>query len=1055
MSAVSWASYTNPATSPVFLFLSKRQFLQRAVLVWATIMLGTCFATAQQGNAALSYNRFQYHSYSWQSFHTDAFHIYFPKGYDSLCAFTARELPGIRSLLQQRMTMELDKSPHIILYPATDQLYETNIGSHEPVSYTLPTVVLRGNRLIVAYEGSYEAMRGQLTEAMARAVWEEQFENGIGEQLKGTLIHDDKIPGWCKEGMIHWFAGGWTIEQEDQLQRNFAQPGFESWQEVIGYQPKLSGAAFCYYLTRRYYPQAVLQLYQQLRKKKDLIRAIRLITKKTLPETMSDCFAFYKKRFQIKGSPLLTRTDWDSSIIRLKHPKGVLKKLEVSADGKKAAYVIYSNKQRAIYISDLASIETVRLTSYKLPPWFGELSKDVYPLIQWKKDKQELGVIYPAKGSFVLKTYSATGVESDEHTLKHVDGIRSMDFYDEHQLLLAAYRNGQSDIVVYDPRKSRYRAITSDHDDDDDPVMDQRSGDVFFLSKRPLKKEHNDVSINKDSFYRAQGIFHSSNLKQPLVTDTLPYIRWNQPRLLHDGSILATHTRYGQERFAYFNTAGGFKTLLRYQPLSYSSKSNLFHFYSSKGDSIYLKTVAAEDWTIQQDSLPADTVSSWLMDYRSDAALRAKEDSILKAAQMNGGTSFLEGVLKPKNSGELGQQRKDSIHQSLQYDVARMQPYVLQLHSAYFTARVNNDYFINRYQPYQSYQGQFKFPEVGGMVQGGFTDLFEDHHFNIGYRLPAGTEGSDFFVYYQNTKKKTDWGIRYFRKVETLQPDPKRDWEDENGNEYPNTAKVKTHYYELSLHHPLSYYASIDFNTALRKDRTVFLATEKYSLHFAPVKAAWSINTLSYQYNKLQPTLPMLHRGFSSKAVLDVFAGLQGVAKDALYGTSIHLQYHQPVYKYITAVLGLKAGHSGGKQKLLYNMGGVDHNLTVRTDSSVHFSQDAPYAFQTLVTPLRGFPQNSLYGNQYALLNADVYFPVFQTLVPIETNFTSINQLQLGLFSDVAYARESWRPHATGQSKVAYGLSARTLLAGYAVRVDATLPNSNSRKMGWCLSISQ
>jgi hypothetical protein len=49
---------------------------------------------------------------------------------------------------------------------------------------------------------------------------------------------------------------------------------------------------------------------------------------------------------------------------------------------------------------------------------------------------------------------------------------------------------------------------------------------------------------------------------------------------------------------------------------------------------------------------------------------------------------------------------------------------VLQLCSTYFTAKINNDYFINRYQPYQGYQGTFKFPQIGGMDQGGFSDLF-------------------------------------------------------------------------------------------------------------------------------------------------------------------------------------------------------------------------------------------------------------------------------------------------------------------------------------------
>lgn len=120
----------------------------------------------------------------------------------------------------------------------------------------------------------------------------------------------------------------------------------------------------------------------------------------------------------------------------------------------------------------------------------------------------------------------------------------------------------------------------------------------------------------------------------------------------------------------------------------------------------------------------------------------------------------------------------------------------------------------------------------------------------------------------------------------------------------------------------------------------------------------------------------------------------------------------------------------------------------------MHFKQNAPYAFQTLVTPLRGYIQNSLYGNQYVLFNADVYFPIFQTLIPIETPLQSVNLLQLGLFTDVAYAKETWRAGNNNSSVLSYGFSARTSsLAGYPIRFDMVWPGIGGRAV-WYLSLN-
>jgi len=133
----------------------------------------------------------------------------------------------------------------------------------------------------------------------------------------------------------------------------------------------------------------------------------------------------------------------------------------------------------------------------------------------------------------------------------------------------------------------------------------------------------------------------------------------------------------------------------------------------------------------------------------------------------------------------------------------------------------------------------------------------------------------------------------------------------------------------------------------------------------------------------------------------------------------------------------------------------VDNTVTPRIDSNVHFAQTAPYAFQTLATPLRGHLQNSLYGDRVMLLNTDAYFPLFQTLIPLETPLQFVNLLQLGLFSNVATAKESWDKTAPLKGWLwSYGISARSTLASYPIRFDIAWPGTFEKKPVWYLSLS-
>lgn len=1020
--------------------------LQKLLLFPMLLLLAVQTSYAQQEQR---YYRFQYDKYHWQVFHTKAFHVYFTAGSDSLASFVARETPKAIGHVKKEMLSSDIKEPNIIIYPSTDQLYESNIGSYEPEQYTLPTFVYKGSRVLLAYKGSYADLKAQLYEALVRYEWESRLsENNLGDQAKGTAKKDE-VPMWFKEGAIRYLANGWSIQDEDKFRISFKDNTFTSWQQALNYEPRLAGQAFCYFLTEHYQPKIVAQISFQLRKK-SLQRSIRLVTKHTLDSLYSQCYEYYKTRFTVKekDQPL-------AQTLILKHRKGIVNKVLISPDESYIAYAVTTYNRRTIYIDDLKNETTKKVTSYELPPWIDDHSADMYPLLQWHLDGKQLYVAIPKKGKITISRYTTDGNLIEAVKLYGVDGISSFGPLSDREYLLAGYRRGESDIVQYNENKEKYTTWTDDSYDDNSPVWISKK-QLLFLSDRPkvTKQKVFKIGVGYDPDTLWQGIYtiHDKQI-EPVAIDTISYIKWDKLTPLADGQLLATYTRHGTEQFVIVSPKGVKKPLSEWKPFQYLGGKDRIAFYKADKDSIYVSSYPMQQWLADNRAKDGDTSSAWLTDYRERLAKQAREDSMLRAA-IDTTHSILEDALMPKDARKRSAFMKDSIAKSLVYNPKNVRPYVLQLHSAYFSAKINNDYFINRYQPYLNYQGQFKFPEVGGMAQGGFTDLLENHHISIAYRIPAGTEGSDFYIRYENTARRLDWGLSYFRKVESLHPDPFRQWVDESGNPYPNTAKVKTHYYELFLTYPLSYDCALGFQTAVRKDRTIFLATDKYSLDFDPIESLWSINTFSFKLNKLQPTLPYLYKGFKVVGLIDMFKGFTQ-EESAVMGTTLNVSYHQPLYKYITLVAQAHLGYSGGDKKVLYNLGGLDNNVTPRVDTTVHFNQHAPYAFQTLVTPFRGYYQNTVYGNEYAVFNADVYFPIFQTLIPIETPLLSINNLQLGLFTDAGTARETWNNANAnnGKWKTSYGLSARTNLAGYPIRVDVAWPGSFSKPV-WYFSLS-
>jgi hypothetical protein len=943
--------------------------------------------------------------------HTPLYHIFFPTGYDSLASFASVHLPDIMVEVKRETGVGFKDEPNIVIYPSPDQLYESNIGLYEKQVQTFPTINLKGNRVVVAFNGSWAQFRLQLKEAWVRLCWEQQFKNDLEEQLTNRK---QTIPAWFKSGSIQYYTYGWRIADESRLKQLFKQHP-DRFESLIKDDESLSGQAFSYFLSQQYRDDATKQIIFQMRQGKSLARAARLVTKRRLDTLQSECVNFYSKRFPVGSADKPSSADTLKPFLE-KTYKGKLFTLNFNYDSSHVYFVIASQNKRAMYTSLVRDLGKPKqklkpFAHYDMPPWLDHFAQDPYPIIQWKGKGGGFDLTMPVKGKMLLQQYDGKRRLMDTRTLYGVDGVNTIQEW-QRSYLLSAYRKGRSDIVQYDPQRLRYHTLTSDPSDHTELAVSEQNAEIAYRSGYPA-----DSLYHVDSVAKPYGIYTKSIQEDPKIV-----AKAKDQLIAKDSAYITVHDpEYKAGQLYVSSTASG-----------------------------KVEEVKADSYSLIPRA-DGNLLTPWLADYMAN---QKEKDSIAHLLRniKEQDVSVLKKILTPGDTKAAADLHEDGIRRAVAYTAKKVRPYILQLYSSYFSAQINNDYYINRYQPFQAYLATFKFPEVGAMAQGGFSDLFGNHHFNIGYRMPAGTEGSDFFVRYENTARKLDWHLLFFRKVESLQPDAQRDWKDARGNPYPQSAKVKTHYYELGFHYPLAYDWSLDFTTAARRDRTIFLATDRYSLTYEALQAWWSISSLSLSINKLQPTIPFLYKGYEAKAMLDFMAST-GKASTILYGTQVNVAYHLPIIKDITLVARAQAGYSGGQSKILYNFGGMDNNIVPRVDTSVRFGQDAPYAFQTIVTPFRGYAQNSIYGSRYGLLNIDVYFPLFRTLIPLQTSFGALNSLQLGLFTDVAVTGRKEQNVSMTSSLTSYGVSARTMLAGYPLRFDIAWPGNFNEKPVWYLSL--
>lgn len=396
----------------------------------------------------------------------------------------------------------------------------------------------------------------------------------------------------------------------------------------------------------------------------------------------------------------------------------------------------------------------------------------------------------------------------------------------------------------------------------------------------------------------------------------------------------------------------------------------------------------------------------------------------------------------------------------------RITPYRTTFRTDFVTFNIDNNLLFEGLDNYAASPDGFNNQPLSLLLKANFKDLLEDHVIEGGVRLPTSFNGTEYFLTYNNRKKRLDQIFSVYRRNQRYTRDGLSyvPWRLEN-----NTVLA-----QYGVRYPLDVFRSIRATSTFRKDRVQYLATDQTALEDTPapqktqrlgLKLEYVFdNTLDLSLNLRQGTRYKVYTEFYKQFSVSVDPSFELDFKEGVLGlVGFDARHYEKLDKLSILAVRLAGGFSFGADKILYYLGGTDNGLFADFNESIPPPFENP-SYVTLANNMRGFDQNIRNGNSYVLSNVELRVPIARYISkniqsPFFYNLQLVGFFDAGTawsgkdpYSDDNPLNTSFFPGTVGSgdfvpvsAKVvyyrepfvySYGIGARSLLFGYMIRVD-------------------
>ncbi|MEN0050976.1 MAG: hypothetical protein AAF806_28180, partial [Bacteroidota bacterium] len=392
----------------------------------------------------------------------------------------------------------------------------------------------------------------------------------------------------------------------------------------------------------------------------------------------------------------------------------------------------------------------------------------------------------------------------------------------------------------------------------------------------------------------------------------------------------------------------------------------------------------------------------------------------------------------------------------------RIIPYRLKFKVNYITTKMDNEQLFGGLNSYSGMPEDFGYPPPGILLKASFNDLLEDYEIVGGVRVPTNFNGTEYFLYFDDRKKRLDKRFAFYRRNLRF---PSQVTTTNAGLNARRRDEVQNILGQFSLRYPFDIYSSLRLNTTLRSDVTTTLATDRQVLNLKPNREQRIGVGLEYVFDNTLDVAINIKNGTRYKVYAESvkrfdlsLKGNSDLQFNEGFMTILGLDFrhYQRLDKKSILAVRVAGATSFGSERILFRIGGTDNWVIPRFNSDIPQPVGENFAYRVDQTNVRGFDLNIRNGGSFALVNSELRIPPFRYLFknprPFLRNFQLVGFVDAGTaWSGVSpFTEESPLNTSTFTNGpvtvkvnffrdpvvVGYGGGIRAVLFGYFIRVD-------------------
>ncbi len=1033
-------------------------------------------------------NRVQYTDFLWTYFRFNNFDVYYYLNGKELAQHVAdyagKYIPEIESKLQST----LDRKTQFIVYNTYSDLKQSNIGLMNHESYNTGGIThIIGTKVFLYFDGDLNHFDRQIRGGITRLLVENMIYGGsLGSQVKNsTLIN---LPSWYLDGLVSYHSRNWDTELDNKVKDGILSEKYKRFNHLIDDDAVLAGHSLWRFVAEKYGEENIANIVYMTRVNRSVESGFLYVLGVSFKKIVEEWYDWYKDIYSVDNAAF---SPYNPDLkLKIKRDM-VYNNLRISPDGEKMLFSINEKGRYKVYTYDLGTGKKKRI--FKKGFRTDEKVDYSYPLLAWHPSGNIVAMMLEHKGLLFLYYYDFETRKWQNQNLFNFQKILDFSYSpDGRSFVMSAVQRGQSDIYVYNIAANTAEPITQDVYNDLNPRFLAKSNRIIFSSNRPddtirftrenLRSydgmENNDLFI----YERGSGSKWLNRVTKTRLANEIQPMSYSPGYFTFLSDANGVYNRYAarfDSTVAYVDTTVHYRYFTQTFPLTNYPRSVLSHDISFTGRKLSELVFEDDKYHIYTGDIPVGKInplekldqSKYILEREAQAAKEkeleaAKKSKPEKKVKRKKFVPVYENDIPPATvdsagvdisnyqisadllTGKTSLKRTNILQPEITDGIIKLpkpRNYNVEYSVNQLISQLDFSYLNLSYQPYLGYAGPiYQNSPTNALFVIGATDLLEDYRLIGGVRLNASLVNNEYLLGYANLKRRLDREV-YFHRT---------GFDVSYSNAYIRHRILELHYV---LRYPFTEVLALKGTASVQYDMPYALAYDFPTANLNPEGDVWGILKGELVYDNSREIGTNLLLGLRYKIFGEYYQLVKKSSVNMIV-VGFDVRKYTRIHRSFIWANRLAGSTSFGKNKLLYYMGGVDNWLNPSFNYEYQIDYTQNYAFQTLATSMRGFPQNVRSGNTFALLSSELRFPVFKYFFnkPLRSEF--LNNFQVIGFTDIGSAWQGLNPLTEDNTYytryisspplditvqvqkdpliAGYGFGLRSTLFGYFLRAD-------------------